>query len=433
MIKVVEAFSGIGSQAKALSLLNKENNKKYKYEIIQTIDWDINSIIAYDLIHNGPFDYSNIKNLNKDEITKKLLDHNITINGKTLTTERSLKHYKNEVLKIMLSSIKRTKNLGSIKNINYNDLPNDIDVLTYSFPCQDLSLSGYFHGDNGGINRDANNNSSMLWEIERLLVEFKDNNKPMPKILLMENVTSIRSTKHRDNFNEWIDNLEDMGYISKPFDLCANDFGIPQSRKRTFMISLFHENDIEKEKAIKEFLNNSELFNEKYKSKTKGYLKDYLKLDYTNKTYKKEAKEQIPNKTKSRVGILKNNPVLVDLKGNVVYDSLRTITTKQDRDPNSGVIMISRKVFGIKKDKSKFRYITPREAFSLMGFEEEDFDRIVNNNFMSNRSRFFFTKDKLTKMAGNSIVVNVLVEVFREIYNIYEQIYNKEGDDKDGL
>ena len=69
------------------------------------------------------------------------------------------------------------------------------------------------------------------------------------------------------------------------------------------------------------------------------------------------------------------------------------------------------------RKKADFRYITPREAFLLMGFQEEDYDSLIKNNFLTNIRYNFFTNDKLTKMAGNSIVVNVLVEIFREISN----------------
>ena len=73
-----------------------------------------------------------------------------------------------------------TKNYGSICDIE--QLPPDIDIFTYSFPCQDISLAG-----NGkGLSRGDNTRSGLLWEVERLI---KCSEKP--KMLLMENVKAL--------------------------------------------------------------------------------------------------------------------------------------------------------------------------------------------------------------------------------------------------
>lgn len=98
--------------------------------------------------------------------------------------------------------IRRTNNLVDITKVRADQLP-DADLLTYSFPCQDLSKSGHWHKNEGGINRDANNRSTLLWQIERILKEYVDSNKILPNFLLMENVSEILSEKHKDNFQEW--------------------------------------------------------------------------------------------------------------------------------------------------------------------------------------------------------------------------------------
>lgn len=72
-----------------------------------------------------------------------------------------------------------------------------MNILTYSFPCQDLSVAGFWHGNKGGINREANNRSSMLWQIERILKERKEAKGVNAKILLMENVRNIMSNEHK--------------------------------------------------------------------------------------------------------------------------------------------------------------------------------------------------------------------------------------------
>ena len=62
MFKVIETFSGIGAQAKALERAG------IKHKIINTCDWDINAIIAYCRIHCGDIDKERYHYLSDDEI-----------------------------------------------------------------------------------------------------------------------------------------------------------------------------------------------------------------------------------------------------------------------------------------------------------------------------------------------------------------------------
>ena len=98
-----------------------------------------------------------------------------------------------------------------------------------------------------------------------------------------------------------------------------------------------------------------------------------------------------------------------------------TVTTKQDRHPNSGVIDFNSN----RKGKSNFRYLSPRECFILMGFSESDYQRLIDNNFKTKKNTNFFTRDKLNRMAGNSICVNVLESIFefaQDILRVIEEI-----------
>ena len=208
MLKVVETFSGIGSQAKALKNIGIE------YEITCTADWDINAIIAYDLIHHGKQDLSVYKNMTKQDLIKSLSKYTLSLDGKKPATEKNMQDLNEEVLKRVLYAIKRSNNLVSITDIKARDLPNRIDLLTYSFPCQDLSVAGNWHGNKSGIDRNAHNRSGMLWEVERILKERISEKMQLPRFLLMENVSNILSDRHKDNFKEWTDYLEEIGYYN---------------------------------------------------------------------------------------------------------------------------------------------------------------------------------------------------------------------------
>ena len=79
--------------------------------------------------------------------------------------------------------------------------------------------------------------SGLLWEVERILGECKELGS-LPQVLIMENVPQIHSEKDMPNFRKWIIRLEELGYTSFYEDLNGKDFGVPQNRERTFMVSI---------------------------------------------------------------------------------------------------------------------------------------------------------------------------------------------------
>jgi len=118
-----------------------------------------------------------------------------------------------------------TENLGDIIKI---DKLHDCDLLTYSFPCIDLSTAG----KQMGMAKGTETRSSLLWEVERLL-----QCSPLPKVLLCENVKAITGEKFKKDLNKWITFLSSLGYTSSWTILNAKDFGVPQNRERFFMVS----------------------------------------------------------------------------------------------------------------------------------------------------------------------------------------------------
>ena len=411
MLRVIEAFSGIGSQAKALKRINAD------FEVLATIDWDINAMIAYDVIHNGKQDLSKYESMSRSDIVERLSKYTLSSDGKKPIEKSRLKSMSIEVLKRTLAAIERTNNLVSITDVKAKDLPRNIDVLTYSFPCQDLSICGFWHGNKTGIKRNVHNRSGMLWEVERILKEYNELNEKPPRFLLMENVSNILSEEHKADFQSWKDYLESIGYKNKVYNLEACNFGIPQKRLRTFMISVYTNGNKLQSKKVEEFFKNNNLeVLQKTNPKKLNKLSKYLRTDYTNIQYKNEADISNPNDTPSRRKILANNDIVFD--GHKKYArTVKTITTKQDRNPNSGLIIYPKH----KRGKSKYRNITPRECFLLMGFDEKDFQLLIDNEFKT-KGRNFYSREKLIKMAGNSIVVNVLEAVFEQIVEINDSI-----------
>ncbi len=415
-LKVIETFSGIGAQAKALERL------KIKHEIFAIADWDINAIIAYDLIHNGEQDLSKYVKMTRDEIIERLENqYTLSPDGKNPFKEGGLRRTNIEVLRRVLCAIERCNNLVSITDIKGRDIPENIDLFTYSFPCQDLSIAGVWHGNMSGIDRDAHNRSGMLWEVERILKECVENKQILPKFLLMENVRNITASRHMGNFQEWIDYLENIGYHSHIYKLNASNFGIPQIRERVYMISIFIGTDSKKRENKKIILNTyfknhnleDEHFARSLKFLKRKKIQDIIKNDYSRKDYKMEAKLSQLHDTPSRWKIINDNDKIIE-NGKFTIQNIKTITTKQDRNPNSGVVEFNYPAVG----KVNYRYLTSRECFLAMGFDEEDYEILIKNNIDIAKNRKLFSEGKLIKMAGNSITVNVLEAIFNQIMEI---------------
>lgn len=414
MFRVIETFSGIGSQAKALTRIGRP------FEIVNTADWDINAILAYCLIHNGKIDVDKYTEVSDENVTEFLKGFSLSSDGKKPMNDESFKRIPMNVKRRLYVAIKETNNLVSITDIKGEDIPENIDLFTYSFPCQDLSLCGCWHGNKSGIARDAHNRSGMLWEVERILLEMSEKGKELPRFLLMENVTNILSKPHKKDFEDWKSTLESLGYYNQIYRLNAKNFGIPQNRERAYMISVLCKNNKDIINAVKKYFEEHNLEKDEAErlKQRELMLKDILCLDYKGvPQYKKEADASKPNDTPSRMKIFEDNDMLYD--GKKINEMIvNTVTTKQDRNPNSGLIMYKNYARG----KTKWRYLTPRECFKLMGFDEADFDKVISDNPMMTKNRSLYSTEKLIKMAGNSIVVDVLEAIFRQIMDVNTDI-----------
>lgn len=125
----------------------------------------------------------------------------------------------------------KDKNHGDISKISWNDVP-DFDLLTYSFPCTNLS----FAGKQEGCEEGSGTESSLLWECRKAIIAKR------PKYLLMENVKALVSQKFLPYFIKWQNELASYGYSNFAKVLNASSYGIPQNRERIFMVSILDDN-----------------------------------------------------------------------------------------------------------------------------------------------------------------------------------------------
>lgn len=418
---LVELFSGIGSQVKALKNLGCTVNT------LGTCEWDLHAFVAYDAIHESTELPEDIESMSKEELLDVLAKYTLSNNGKEKMEYKTLKTYSVDVLRRIWAAILRNNNFVDVTSLNGASMPNNIDILTYSFPCQDLSNVGAFHGYNKGIDKDSGSRSSLLWQVGRILEEMKESKKKLPRFLLLENVPALLSERHKSNFEIWIKDLEELGYVSKYFLLNASSFGLPQNRPRLLMISVYvGKNKATKKRILKYFDSKTpnDVVSEYIQSThyNKISISDLLRIDYENERLFAEAVECTPNDTVSRREIWVENPqiILPDGTLNPEMDVIRTITTKQDRNPNSGNLYFDSGIEG----RSHFRYLTPRECFLFMGFTDDDYDNVISNNPEVHKNSKLFPRDKLIRMAGNSIPVKLLEGIFYQIQQI-DSLINK--------
>ena len=119
------------------------------------------------------------------------------------------------------------RNFGDITAIEWNTVP-DFDLFTYSSPCQSISVAGR----RTGMAEGSGTASSLLWSCRRAISIKR------PGFLLMENVPAILSKRNIGEFSKWVRFLESLGYRNYYRVVNAADYGVPQSRKRMFMVSL---------------------------------------------------------------------------------------------------------------------------------------------------------------------------------------------------
>lgn len=126
--------------------------------------------------------------------------------------------------------IDESMNLGDITKIDAKTLPKDIDLITYGFPCQDISLTGSQQGlfnDDGTQTR-----SGLFFEALRIIEETQ------PRVAIAENVKNLTSNKFAEQFAIVLNSLDQAGYANHWAVLNSKDYGLPQHRERVFIVSI---------------------------------------------------------------------------------------------------------------------------------------------------------------------------------------------------
>ena len=428
-LRVAEFFSGIGAQSQALK------NIGINFEVVATSDWNVGATLSYEAIHcDSKINHS--AGMLESDIDEYLYKTGISNDGKKPLTLAQIKKTSMTKKKEIYNAFQNSNNMGSILNIDANDVP-DCDLLTYSFPCTSVSLSGSMEG----LTKGSGTSSSLLWECQKI-IEAK-----MPKYLLMENVKNLVGKKFKPEFDKWTNYLDGLGYKSFWKVINAKNQGIPQNRERVFLVSILDEkadynfpDDIPLDKKLKDMLDAT--VDEKYYISQDKVDKLLAKVSYIEPTPEDkiiqvgnivdtgnwenpqrgrvyspegisptvvtvtggglEAKVLIKNATSKGYleaedgdGIDLSYPDSKTRRGRVQKQMSHTIQTQD----SLGVLL-----------EYRIRKITPRECWRLMGFKDAQFEKA--EELHSNSS--------LYKQAGNSIVVNVLEGIFNNLFQDYK-------------
>ena len=279
------------------------------------------------------------------------------------------------------------KSLGDITKIDISKLPEDIDLLTHGSPCTSFSLAGKQAGGDEG----SGTPSSLLWYSVEIIRQKK------PKIVMWENVPNVLSSKHKHNFERYLSVLEDLGYQNTYVVLNGKDFGVAQNRKRLICISVLNGVN-----AVSEYsLCSLPEMGLHIKFRDSRVIRDILEDTYPDNTLLTRPVRPYNSNRKSDcicIGQSSNN----GSQGGKVYsiDGVFPTICAGTHGYALGYIQDAKDVY---------RKITPLEAFRLMGFSDEDYEKA---------KAVKMSETQLYKQAGNSIVVPMLEEIYRVLFNL---------------
>lgn len=227
------------------------------------------------------------------------------------------------------------------------------DILIHGSPCQDISVAGIKRGADEG----SGTRSSLMWETIKIIQNM---GVWRPRVVIWENVKGVLGKAMRDNFNRYLEELEKLGYTNSYSVLNAMEYGLPQNRNRVFVISKLNGEPF-----------NFNLLKKQKMKPIQEYLEKQVSDEFT--ITQPSMLKKINSTSGSFGGRLK-----------VIEDYCWTITTKQMRCPNSGIIDLG---------NGKYRYLTPKECWLLQGYHLDDYEAAAQVN----------GKTALYMQAGNSI------------------------------
>lgn len=469
-IRIFDIFAGIGALHQSLKELG------VPVRVTNLSEVDIDATISYAAGHIDNFKDLEFEYPSVEEMRQWLIDRNIGYSFEK--NKSSVPRMKVEKLKLAYKANVLLNNLGDISKIDYDEIE-DFDLMNMSFPCTDLSNAGQ---QRGMRNEDGTPTRSGLYVYSIKAVRAKkpkyvmiENVKALIQKKFIEDFYSVISELEECGYNCYYPTKEDKKGV-KPICLNSKDFGIPQNRERIFVIAIRKDIDTKIFEfpvgrdygvRLKDVLEDQ--VDEKY------YLSPEIQNKISNwKAYQRPFENVLgenstsPTITARGAGEYHSGMVLVgeglkdktNLEDNKIIceqrsdeglrffkdnicGTLRTIDACGDKRViengairgrynengkieqqlelrNDGVTntlttvekdnVIVKNVSFNNKSEIRIRKLTPLECWRLMGFRDEAFYKA---------QELGISDSQLYKQAGNSIVVNCLYYIFKNLFKEY--------------
>lgn len=327
-MKLLSLFSGIGAFEKALK------NQGIPYELVNYCEIDKFAAKSYSLIHGEP----------------------------------------------------ESKNLGDITKIDVESLPS-VDLITYGFPCQDISKNGNLKGL---MNEDGSQTRSGLFFNALDIIQHCK-----PKVAIAENVKNLLANRFSEQFQIVLNSLDEAGYNNYYKILKSTNYGVPQARERVFIVSIRKDIDTGVFEFPEPYSLTKHLIDVIEPKVNDSYFLDISLIPFVKET----RSDRIIIRTNNSKGfdvaeegdsINLENPNSTTRRGRVGHGVAQTLNCLDWQT----VVLIN---------PLRLRKLTPKEYFRLQGFDDEDVDVCIGGGIPSNH---------LYRQAGNSITVDVLEELF---------------------
>ena len=255
------------------------------------------------------------------------------------------------------------------------------DILIHGSPCQDMSIAGHqgkATAEAGRINRGkgadkgSGTRSSLMWETIHIIQNMGE---WKPKYVIWENVKNVLNGYNKKNFEQYIAEMEKLGYTSNYQILDARDFGLPQARERVFTVSVLNGEKFD--------------FSDLIRTPMKDISEFLLNNDEVPPVY--DVTQPSVLEAIGKKGIR---------RATIIEDYAFTITARQDRTPAQVIDM----------GNGRYRYLTELECWRLQGYTDADFNAAAAVHKRVGRYTM-----PLYKQAGNSIPVPIFESLFRKM------------------
>lgn len=296
-----------------------------------------------------------------------------------------------------------TKNFEDIREMDYEN-EGDCDVLTWSSPCQSNSASGTQEGFAEG----SGTKSAIAWCL-RPFLEAKKKTGKLPLLILFENVPRTTSGKNASVFKQFLEMIESFGYHISWEIVDSLDYGVAQRRKRVFCVCSLVDIGFEFPKP----------------REGRVYLRDILEKDVSS-TYDFHG-TCVPERSYNEASRIMNihNPSYADHSGTIVahgpggcedYYVFREDVGTVPKVRFTKDFLAENNITKEQVESTQVRTFTELEVMRLMGLNEDEIARLQTSGLC---------KTRMYSALGNSIVVNVLEDIFMEYFSRVLELQNE--------